>query len=261
MPELPDVEVFRQHAEKHAKNKKISEIRYNDAGRVLKSSKQKISRNLKGQKFTGSARAGKHMFLKTDDDKWLAMHFGMTGFLKHWKKGDDEPEYSKVIFSFDDDHRLSYISKRKLGELEITDNPEAYKKENHIGIDALDCSFKEFKEALKDKQGGIKNVLMDQSKVSGIGNIYSDEILYQEKLHPKHKFEKLDEKQLKSLHKTIQRVMQTAIDNKAQPSDLPDHYLLPHREEGNNCPDCKGKIKKIKINGRGTYVCPKCQKL
>ena len=260
MPELPDVEVFRKYAEKHAMNKKITDVEYKDPMQILESSKRKITRNVKGKKFTDSARLGKHMFLKSGENNWLAMHFGMTGDLKYFNTGDDEPDFAKVIFKFGNDHGLAVISKRKLGALEITGDPDEYRKENDIGIDALDCSFEEFKTALKGKRGGIKNVLMDQGRMAGIGNIYSDEILFQEKLHPKFKFEKLNEKGLKSLYNTIKRVMKTAIRHDAVPSDLPDSYLLPHRKKGESCPKCEGEVKRIKINGRGCFVCPKCQK-
>lgn len=260
MPELPDVEVMRQYAEEHAMDRKVTGIEYKDSKEILESTKQKISRNIKSERFTDSRREGKHLLLKTKSGKWLAMHFGMTGDLKYFRTGKDEPEYSKLILHFDNGHSLSYISGRKLGKISITDDPEAYKSDLDIGIDALKCSFGEFRDALEGKRGSIKNVLMDQSRVAGIGNIYSDEILYQEKLHPKYRFEKLDEKGLKSLHSTIRRALKTAINHNADPSDLPGHYLLPHRNEGEKCPDCKGKIKKIKINGRGTFICPQCQK-
>jgi formamidopyrimidine-DNA glycosylase len=261
MPELPDVEVYKKYVEKHAMNKKITSIEYNDSKQLLESSKQEISRNVKGAKFTSSKRLGKHLLLQVDDKKWLAMHFGMTGDVKYFKNDEKEPQYSKVIFAFNNDHKLSIISKRKLGALAIAENTESYAKEYDIGIDAWQCSYGDFKEALEGKRGGIKNVLMDQSRVAGIGNIYSDEILYQVKIHPKFKFEKLDEKALKSLYNTIQRVLKTAINHKANPKDFPNHYLLKHRKEGEDCPDCKGKIEKIEINGRGCYICPKCQKL
>ncbi len=261
MPELPDVEVFRQYAEKHAMNKKISGVEYNDAEKVLKSSGQTLSRTLKGQTFTQSRRTGKHMFLKTGDNHWLAMHFGMTGYLEYWKEGEQQPGYSKVIIGFEGGDNLSFISKRKLGYIEITDDTEDYRRENGIGIDALDSRFSDFRKALEDKRGGIKNVLMDQRRISGIGNIYSDEILFQERRHPKQRFEELDEEELKSLHNTIHGVLKTAINKHARPSDLPGSYLLPNREEGQECPRCKGKIRKIKINGRGAYYCPDCQKL
>jgi formamidopyrimidine-DNA glycosylase len=261
MPELPDVEVFRHYAQEHAMNKKIGDVEYTDAAEVLESSKQKITRSLKGHKFTRTERTGKHMFLKTDEGRWLAMHFGMTGYLRYRKKGEKQPDYSKMIIRFEGGDKLSIVSKRKLGQIEITDDPQEYKKNNHIGMDALDCSFEDFRKALENKRGGIKNALMDQSRVSGIGNIYSDEILFQEKLHPKYKFEDLGTKELRSLHKTMQRVMKTAISNEAKPSELPRNYLLPHRKEGEDCPGCKGKVSKIKINGRGAYFCPDCQKL
>ncbi|MFW6224260.1 MAG: Fpg/Nei family DNA glycosylase [Bacteroidota bacterium] len=258
MPELPDVEIFRQHAEKHALNKKIESVDYEDAQQVLKSSKQLISRSLNGNVFTQTLRNGKHILMKISNNKWLAMHFGMTGYLETSEKNKPKPKYTKLSVDFGN-HRLNYISKRKLGALEITGSPAEYSKTHNLGKDALECSRDEFSRAFKNKRGGIKNALMDQSAVAGIGNIYSDEILFQEKIHPKQKIEKLTDKSFNSLFNTTKRVMKMAIKKDAQPSQLPASYLLPNREEGRDCPRCGGSIKKIRVNGRGCFICPSCQ--
>lgn len=259
MPELPDVEVFRQYAEKHALNKEITSITWRDADQILKSSRQKISRTLKGEKFKQSKRKGKHMFLRSGSGDWLVLHFGMTGHLKYFDLQKDTPAYAKVIFRFKIKHGLACISKRKLGGISITEDPEQFSKENDLGPDALECSYNEFREALEGKRGSVKNALMDQRCISGIGNIYSDEILFREKLHPKHNFSKLEEKALKSLFNSTQAVLKKAIEKEADPSRIPKTWLLPRREEGKPCPGCGGEIKKIKVNGRGTYLCPSCQ--
>ncbi|HYW97401.1 MAG TPA: DNA-formamidopyrimidine glycosylase family protein [Bacteroidales bacterium] len=257
MPELPDVEIFRQYAEKHALNKKIKDVEYFDS-RVLQTSKQMITTSLKGKELSGTQRRGKYLFLRAGD-RYMVMHFGMTGYLVYFKAGDDKPDYAQLILDFDNDHSLAYISKRKLGKIDIIDDIEAYSKDNDLGIDVYDSGFDDFMKAMKNKRGNIKSALMDQSHVSGIGNIYADEVLYQEKLHPGAKIQDLDENKMKSLFNTIQRVFRTAINHKANPDDLPDHYLLPHRSEGESCPDCRGKIRKITVSGRSTYFCPGCQ--
>ncbi len=259
MPELTDVEIFRQHAKKHALEKKIESVDYHDADQVLKSSKQMISRNLKGNSFIQTVRNGKHLFMKISNHKWLAMHFGMTEYLLTSEKNKETPKYAKLSVYFDN-QRFSYISKRKLGVLEITGSPRDYNEQNNIAKDVLEMSRDEFKNAFKNKRGGIKNALMDQRVIAGVGNIYSDEILFQEKVHPKQKIEKLTDKSLNSLFNTTKRVMKMAIKKDAKPLKLPSSYLLPSREEGNDCPKCEGKIEKIKVNGRGCFICPACQK-
>lgn len=259
MPELPDVELFRRYAEKYSLNKKIADIEYRDDS-MLESGKNKITRSLKGESFVGTRRLGKYLFLKCKSQNWLVMHFGMTGQLKYFDTGKQEPEYSRVIFQFDNDHSIACISRRKLGKIEITGDPGDYISSNELGQDALEMEWGEFYEIMSAKKGSIKNALMDQSKISGIGNVYSDEILFQERIHPKNNIRKLEEKQLKSLYETMREVLKEAIKHGAEPENMPDRFLLGNRKEGAKCPACHGTIKKITINGRGTYICPHCQK-
>lgn len=259
MPELPDVEINRQYASKNALNKKIANIEYLD-DQVLESSKQIISKHLLGQQFTETRRKGKYLVLRTSDN-FLVLHFGMTGKLKYFKENGTLPEYASVAIHFENNHALAYISPRKLGKILVTDDIEAFFDEHEIGEDALKMDGSKFMELLSEKQGGIKSALMDQHMISGIGNIYADEILFQEKLHPKQDVSTLTDSQLSSLYNTMRRVLKTAIRHRAKPGDLPKSYLLPHREEGAECPQCKGKIEKITVNGRSSYICPDCQKI
>ncbi|MFP4470980.1 MAG: Fpg/Nei family DNA glycosylase [Bacteroidales bacterium] len=258
MPELPDVEVFRQYASRHALNHKIAEIEYFDE-RLLKSSKQIISKSLKGEFFSESRRKGKYLLLKCNSS-WLVLHFGMTGSLKYYHNGGDPPEYAQLVVKFKNHHALAYISKRKLGKIEIARDIDDFIKAHALGEDALQIKWEDFIRLMGKKKGSIKNALMDQHKVSGIGNIYADEILFQEKIHPQTDISTLDEDSLKSLYNTMRRVMRIAIKHGARPEELPDDYLLANRSEGRDCPVCNGKIKKITVNGRGTYICSKCQK-
>lgn len=155
---------------------------------------------------------------------------------------------------------MHYISKRKLGHVKYVDEIEDFIKENEIGPDALELTESEFISKLKEKKSMIKSALMDQSVVSGIGNVYADEILFQSKVHPKQKTTGLTDKTWKELHKNTQKVLKKAIEKEADVSKLPKSYLLPNREEGNDCPKCDGKIEQIKISGRTGYYCPSCQK-
>ena len=250
---------MRQYASANALNKEISEIGYHD-DHVLESSKQKISKYLKGKHFTDTRRRGKYLILKTPDN-WLLLHFGMTGKLKYFQTNGNIPEYSAMVMNFTNGHSLAYISKRKLGKVTVTQDVKAFFEEHHIGKDALEADSSEFKALMTKKSGGLKSALMDQATVSGIGNIYADEILFQEKLHPETKVKSLGDSNLSSLYNTMRRVMKIAIRHRAKPEDLPKTYLLSVREEGKDCPDCSGKINKITVNGRGTYICPDCQKL
>ncbi len=258
MPELPDVEIFRQYAEKHALNKTITGIDYNDA-QVLESSRQLISKSLLHESFTNAQRRGKYVLLKCGS-RWLVLHFGMTGNLQYFDSNDDTPEYAQMVIRFDNGHSLAYISKRKLGRIMVAREIDDFFDEHDIGEDALEVDWEDFKKIMKGKHGGIKSALMDQSKISGVGNIYADEILFQEKIHPETRLDQLDDDSLKSLYNTMRRVMRVAIRHDADPQDLPRDYLLANRSEGRSCPVCSGTIKKMTVNGRSTYICPKCQK-
>lgn len=258
MPELPDVEIYRQTAEK-AKQNKISKVTSHDK-KFDRVNEKEINKQFKNKTILGTERRGKHLFLFSNDNAIMIMHFGMTGELHYIKKNDDLPNYTKLELQFDNDDKLAYISKRKLGFVAFTDNPDRFIEENNIGADALDLSKPEFITKIKSKKSMIKPALMDQSVTSGIGNVYSDEILYQCRLHPKTKTTALTDKDWDNLYKSMKSVMKTAIYKNAQPSELPKSYLTRHRKEGETCPKCKGEIEKIKISGRGMYFCPSCQK-
>lgn len=257
MPELPDVEIFRKEAEK-SKNAEITGFEIDDKDFVELTPK-KFSSKLKGKKFKDTLRRGKYLFMKVNNDAGVVMHFGMTGYLEYLEKDDDAPDYTKCSFVLKNKHKLHYISKRKLGHVKYVDKIDKFIEENEIGPDVLELSESKFISKLKEKKSMIKSALMDQSVVSGIGNIYADEILFQSKIHPKQKTTKLTDKNWKELHKNTVKVMEKAIEKEADFSKLPKSYLLPNREEGNDCPKCDGKIEQIKISGRTGYYCPSCQ--
>ncbi len=159
-----------------------------------------------------------------------------------------------------DGHHLHYISKRKLGSVEITGEPEAYTGELDLGPDALQLEEDAFTEKIKASRASVKSFLMDQSALSGIGNVYSDEMLYQAGIHPRADAGKLSDKEIGKLFRKMKYVLEKAIEEEAEVSRMPRTWLLPHRNEGAGCPKCNGKIKTIKVTGRTTYYCPSCQK-
>ncbi|MDQ3190168.1 MAG: hypothetical protein M3Q58_01090 [Bacteroidota bacterium] len=125
----------------------------------------------------------------------------------------------------------------------------------------MEIKEKDFVKIFKNKKGMIKPALMDQHLLTGIGNVYADEILFQSKIHPKTKINELNDKKISTLYKKMQFVLKTAIKNEANPEKFPDYFLIPHRHSNQKCTVCDGSVKKIKVGGRGTYYCPKCQVL
>lgn len=259
MPELPDVEVYRKTALRCLSGKKADGAAVKDS-RALKGKNTK--KNLQGIKgrLGPIKRQGKNLFFKSENRGWFVMHFGMTGRLECVPKGAKEPDYSKVIFSLSGGSKLVYIVKRMLGKIESIESPAEYVSEKHIGKDFHDTGPDEFRNEAEKNSGSIKQFLMDQSKFSGIGNIYSDEILFQSGIHPAAKTKSLSSAALGRLHKKALRILNYAVEKEADPEKFPGTWLIPSRKKGAECPKCKAHVQKTKSGGRSAYVCPKCQK-
>lgn len=257
MPELPDVERFRKEAEK-ALGHHVAEVEIKDK-HFVDASPHEFDKFVTDNKLDNTLRRGKHLFLLVKDNKAIALHFGMTGSLRYIPAREDPPKYTKCIFHLKNGHQLCYISKRKLGSVEITEDMDKYINEQDLGPDALEIEEEEFLDEFADSTAMVKSFLTDQSILAGIGNIYADEILFQAGVHPKKKCNNLSRNQAKDIYKKMKKVLEKSVEKDGDISELPGSYLLPHREKGNKCPRCDGKIKKIKISGRSGYYCPSCQ--
>ncbi len=184
----------------------------------------------------------------------------MDGGLAFRKKWEEIPEYSRIIFRFDGDY-LAYTSRRMLGGIRAIWSPEDVIQDKRLGPDALSRDFSSayFLKAIAGKKTSIKAALMDQQIVAGIGNVYSDEILYQAGLMPDTPVGLLDQKQAQDLYKKILTVLKTAVKYDADAQRFPPHFLLRHRHKNGDCP-CGGKVMTSKVAGRNSYFCPACQK-
>jgi len=258
LPELPDVEYLRKITDKALKNKKIESVTTHKS-RVYKSSPQAVRKHLQDATTEQTKRRGKHLLLELNNDYHLILHFGMTGYVNFIEK--EPPKHSHLIFHLKNSKDFAYVCIRKLGKIEITKDPQKYFKKNNIGKDAMDIELEKFLELLGKKRGSVKSAFMDQSLFSGMGNIYTDELLFQTGIYPKKNIRKIDKKTLeKNFHK-MKEILSIAIDSDAKPKKMPSDFLLHRRKEGAKCHLCKkGKIQKIKVNGRSTYFCNHHQK-
>ncbi len=256
MPELPDVELFRGYSEQ-ALGKKITSVDIY-MPKLLKSPEDELKNYLSGKKLTAAERHGKYLFFKTNGDKELVLHFGMTGYLNYYK--DNKPDYTAMNLHFENGCILADISVRKLGRIELIDDREIFLKEQKLGADALSIGKDEFIKLIGKARGSAKSFFMNQSRIAGIGNIYTDEILYHAGIHPKKELKKIGRNKLNELYDKMVKVLNDAIKCNVDPGELPDEYLLGRREEGKPCGICDGKINRIVINNRGGYYCPKHQR-
>ena len=259
MPELPDLEVFKRYVDSTSLHQDIEKSEVKN-GKVLGGvSAGGLQRGLAGRKFESTRRHGKHLFVRLDDGGWLLLHFGMTGGLKYYKNADEEPTHARVLFYFTNGYHLAFDDQRLFGKVDLIGDPNDFIAEKRLGLDPLDLDFPAFRKRLEGRRGEIKATLMNQQVFAGIGNIYSDEILFQIRLHPRTSVARLNGDALYDLHEQTQRVLHAAIERGANPGSLPGSFLLSHRREGDDCPRGNGKIQKMKAAGRTAYYCPACQ--
>ncbi len=262
MPELPDVEVFKRYLDATGLHKTISTVQAPES-RVLKGvTEKRLKTVLKGTELSSTKRHGKHLLVSIKNaDHLLALHFGMTGFLKYYKDPDDDPGHVRLRLDFDNGYHLAFDCQRMLGAVKLITDEDSFLKDKGLGPDALDerLDFDTFKDRITGKKGAVKSTLMNQKFIAGIGNVYSDEILFQARIDPNRKVDTLSEDELKTVFQKIRTVLETAINHQADPSKFPKTYITGHRKSGEPCPGCKGTVKKETIGGRSSYYCPSCQ--
>lgn len=259
MPELPDVELFRKYLESTSLRQRIDRVDAFD-DRILEDISPKALHDaLVGHRFDSTMRHGKYLFTRHAEDRWLVLHFGMTGYLQYLDEEKDLPSHTRVVFSFENGKSLAFVCQRMLGHVAVTEDPEEYVRARELGGDALEMSRAEFVAALGGRHGSIKSALTNQSIIAGLGNIYADEVLYQAKVRPDSRLRDLDEDDLAGIYDRMHEVVDRAVDSEVNVSRMPDTWLLPHRREGEPCPRCGAAIEVRKMSGRTAYFCPSCQ--
>lgn len=260
MPELPDVEVFRRYTDATSLHQQIDDVIVHTDEVLRDSTRDTLADALRGESFTSTGRHGKYLFIHLGDGTpVVVVHFGMSGWLKYFQDREDEPEYSRMLFSFHKGGHLSYCSKRKLGWVGLTDTVAGVIEDQGLGPDALSISREEFVDRFIDRRAMIKTALMDQEFLAGVGNIYSDEILFQAGIHPTIRASDVSRKRLGEVYDIMQEVLETAIEAGADPKDFPDSWIIPQRRKGGTCPACGTALERLTVGGRSAYVCPRDQ--
>lgn len=259
MPELPDVETYKRYLDATALHQPIAGIRVG-APRLLHGiTPQALGRRLHGQAMESTRRHGKYLFARIDEAGWLVLHFGMTGRLRYAKSSGRLPADAELLLRFENGAGLAYIAPRKLGRIDWTEAPDGYAASRRLGPDALSLDCASLRERARGRRGGVKSWLMDQAALAGIGNVYSDEILFQAGIHPRRAVAELADAQLRALYRALRRVLRGAIDAKADPLGMPRSFLLPERHADGHCPRCGGPVAKTRGAGRTAWFCPRCQ--
>ena len=257
MPELPEVETFKRYLNKTSLKQIILNVKVTD-DRILKTEETHLRKSLKGKKFESSIRHGKYLLVYLKP-RYLVMHFGMSGDLEYCDNKNDPPKFSKVIFQFDNGFSLAYISIRMFGKVFIANSIEEFIENKKLGPDAYKMTLEDFQEAVKRRSAIAKNALLNQSFIAGIGNIYSDEILFRTKIHPKTNINSLSDSKIKELFVNIKEVLEFGIKKKGDLSTYPNEFLIPHRKKEEKCPICNSDITRFEVSGRHGFFCPSCQ--
>jgi formamidopyrimidine-DNA glycosylase len=259
VPELPDVEVFRRRVARNALHRPIERVRVSDDLVVRGTSPQTLRRRLRGATLTATRRHGKHLFVATDADVHLLLHFGMTGYVDPLGPEDPEPGHQRVRFDFRDGGRLAFVDQRRLGTVGLVDDVDAWVEEHELGPDALSVDRSTLRRLLREWRGALVGMLMSQETIAGVGNIYSDEVLFQARLEPRRRTDDLTATEVGRLHRQLGRVLGRAIEADAQPERMPRGWLIQDRRAGAECPRGRGVVRKYRAGGRTGYWCPTCQ--
>lgn len=270
MPELPEVETVRQMLKKHILNLYFKEIdvRYS---KMIKSDLKEFKEKLLNTKLIDIKRKGKYLIFCFENDYCIISHLRMEGkfFIESEKI---ENKHSHVYFLLSNNKYLIYNDTRKFGEMILRKKEELYitKPIDKIGIDANDENIDIEKVLFKFKKNkAIKTLLLDQTIIAGLGNIYVDEVLFLSRIHPLTLAKYLDRSHIESIICNSKKVLNKAISlggttiksfTSGHASGLFQNKLLVHTKANEPCPVCGTKIEKIKVNQRGTYYCPICQK-
>jgi len=284
MPELPEVETIKNGLISKIKGNQISDVKILWNG-SLNMPPKKFTESVKNSKIINISRRAKILILTLSGNFALLIHLKMTGQLIYdlrfkindlrIKLQNSKYKYARIIFFFKNGDALVFNDLRKFGYIKLIpkEKVEELIGKEKFGPEPLKDAFtlKKFKEILKKYPNRrIKQLLMDQAIIAGIGNIYADEICFFAKVNPSKQINNLTIKQIELLFEGIKNILNRAVELKGssvenyvdvngQKGDYVKELKVYDRE-GEKCFRCKGTIKRIKLGGRSSYFCPECQK-
>lgn len=276
MPELPEVETIvrklREGTDDHppVPGHIIQSVEVTWDRIIAEPNPEAFVSNLLGKKIIDARRRGKFLHFPLDEDHLIG-HLRMSGDMRMEKrvKSDGQPippeAYDRVIVNFTAPWRMVFSNIRKFGRMWYVEDPQNIFGD--LGPEPLREGFTEEKlyEMLHNHSRQIKPLLMDQKFIAGLGNIYSDEVLFRAKVHPLRKSDSLSKTETTVLHTAIQTVLKSGIQHLGSSLDWIyrggqfQNYFNVYKREGEPCPDCGTTIEKISVGQRGTHFCPYCQ--
>ena len=276
MPELPEVEVVRAGLERHVVGSTITRVEVLHPRPVRRdpSGPDGFALALTGRRIEAARRRGKYLWIPLDNGDAILGHLGMSGQLLVQPTEAPDERHLRVRFVLDGGAKeLRFVDQRMFGGLSVSVGGADLPSEiTHIARDALDPAFHEadFVRRVRRRTAGVKRLLLDQTLVSGVGNIYADEALWRAKLHGDRPGDRLTATQVREVLAQAQQVMRNALGeggtsfdslyvNVNGESGYFDRSLQAYGREGEPCDRCGSPIRRISFMNRSSYFCPACQ--
>ncbi len=272
MPELPEVETIRRDLEKLIVGYKILDITANSPKQIQPSLKV-VKKALLGTTIKKVGRRAKILQIFFDNGAIIIVHLKLTGRLLFRDQKEPVDDYQHVVFSLSKGKELRFADARKFGWVRLVKNEKELKEFlKDFGPEPLsDLNLAVFQKILSSSYRPIKIILMDQKKISGVGNIYANEALFLAGINPLQPADKISKEKTKKLYQSLEKALQLGLryrgasdndylDALGHKGSYQEHFLV-YGQQGKSCPQCFGLIKRIKVGGRGTFYCPNCQPL
>ncbi|MFC1901588.1 bifunctional DNA-formamidopyrimidine glycosylase/DNA-(apurinic or apyrimidinic site) lyase [Chloroflexota bacterium] len=266
MPELPEVETVKNELLPHVLGRVIAGVTLLWEGIVKKPTAGEFRSRITGQRITGLTRHGKYLLFNLSGGEILVMHLKMTGSLL---VNPEDDKYTRAVIHLEGGVNIYFRDPRKFGAMWLTGDENTVL--DKLGPEPLEDAFTPeiLAQCLRHRTAPVKAVLLDQSVIAGIGNMYADESLYEAGIHPRRVGGSLSGAEVRRLYAAIRRILRAAVINKGASVQ---NYLRPGGEigtahfefrvahgVGKECPIHHVPIRRIVVSGRGTYFCPRCQ--
>jgi formamidopyrimidine-DNA glycosylase len=282
MPELPEVETVARGLQKSVAGQRIVSVRLGKTDFI--DDPVAMEQHIPGRRIESVKRYGKFMLLRLSgrtsagghsengdaQEASLLVHLGMTGQLAPCAAAQPAAKHTHAWFELDDWRELRYIDPRRFGRMAYLTDALLAEELTQFGADPLLVNAEEFASRIRSRNAHIKALLLDQSVLRGVGNIYADESLWRARIHPARRGAELNKKQTQLLRRVLQDVLRKAIlargssisdflDAEGQPGEYQQHHRAYGRE-GKRCYRCGTPIRRVIVAGRSSHFCPKCQR-
>jgi formamidopyrimidine-DNA glycosylase len=273
VPELPEVETIRRQLAPALEGRRIEAVEVRDPRWSEPAPPEAIADALRGRVIERVDRRGKYLILALEDEVHLVLHLRMTGNLLLSADAEDPP-HLRVALALDDGRRLLFVDVRRFGTGDVLLGRDALEQyfESRLGVEPLSADFtaEALRALARGRKQPVKAFLLNQERIAGVGNIYADEALFRAKLHPLKPVGALKRDQIEALRAAVVASLELGIDSKGASIDDYRHVdgargsfqdrFLAYSRAGEPCVRCGTPIVKLRAAGRGTYICPNCQR-